>query len=175
MFTVTLHIIVNNWKKKNPNVYKRKTDKEIVIYSYNGIKILRYMQQHAWVSKTQYCMREARNENMCCDSIYMKFKAGKINYGNKNQNRGCLSVCVCVWGVAVHKWIRKGPFPQQSWGPLGGKKTKDDSMLLVLEKGEMTAICRKSRLALSRILYLSWKMSILVFFISFSVLLVLFC
>lgn len=38
------------------------------------------------------CEKPEIKENMCCYSIYMKFKAGKINYGNKNQNSGCLSV-----------------------------------------------------------------------------------
>lgn len=52
------------------------------------------MQQHVYISKTLYCVREARNKRMCCDSIYMKFKGGKINYSNKHQGNGCLGVCV---------------------------------------------------------------------------------
>lgn len=62
--------------------------------------------------------RSQKQENMCCDSIYMKFKAGKINYGNKNQNRGCLSVCACWgWRVAM-KGRRKGGWIQGPEGTL---------------------------------------------------------
>lgn len=49
----------------------------------------------------------------------------------------------------------KGTLPSTVLRSTGRGEHKDDNMLLVLEKEEMTDSCRKSRLALSRILHLS--------------------
>lgn len=84
MFTVTLFIITGN----NPNVYKRKVDKEMV-YSYNGIKILKYTK-FINIKNIVLHERSQKQKRMCCDSIHMKFQAGKINYSNKHQDSGCL-------------------------------------------------------------------------------------
>ena len=51
---------------------------------------------------------QEQKEDMCCDSIYMKFKEGKVNCGNKNQNSCCFSVYVCMVGAEARGVGSKG-------------------------------------------------------------------
>lgn len=80
------------------------------IESYNRKKILRYIVAICVNQKHHIAWEKPEiKENMCCYSIYMKFKAGKINYSNKNQNSGCLSVSgVGRLGRVARSHRRKG-------------------------------------------------------------------
>jgi hypothetical protein len=70
--------------------------------------------------KKKHCIawdKPETKQNMCSDSIYTKFKAGKINYGNKNQSSGCLSVHVCVGGGIGRRRVCRGRTLIVSRGP----------------------------------------------------------